>query len=47
MQLKPSGQKRSLTRRVLTRWNSDLACLASHVELETPVKQLTSDAATN
>ena len=43
-QKKLSGQKRSLTRRVPTRWNSDLACLASHVELETPVKQLTSDS---
>jgi hypothetical protein len=43
VQPKPSGQKRTLTRHVPTRWNSDLACLASHVELETPVKQLTSD----
>jgi hypothetical protein len=34
----------ALTRHVATRWNSDFACLASHVELETPVKQLTSDS---
>jgi hypothetical protein len=38
------GQKRTLTRRVPTRWNSDLACLAAHVAFETPVKQLTSDS---
>lgn len=43
-QPKLAGQKRALTRRVATRWNSDFACLASHVELETPVKQLTSDS---
>lgn len=38
------GQKRTLTRRVPTRWNSDLACLAAHIAFETPVKQLTSDS---
>ena len=38
------GQKRTLTRRVPTRWNSDLACLAAHIVFETPVKQLTSDS---
>lgn len=38
-----SGQKVALDRRVPTRWNSDLACLAAHVKFETPVKQLTSD----
>lgn len=38
------GQKRTLTRRVPTRWNSDLACLAAHIYFETPVKQLTSDS---
>ncbi|KAF8151169.1 hypothetical protein K438DRAFT_1623955, partial [Mycena galopus ATCC 62051] len=37
------GQKVALDRRVPTRWNSDLACLAAHVAFETPVKQLTSD----
>lgn len=41
-QIDHSGQQRSLTRRVPTRWNSDLACLASHIEFETPVRQLTS-----
>lgn len=41
-QIDHSGQQRSLIRRVPTRWNSDLACLASHIEFETPVKQLTS-----
>lgn len=39
-----SGQKRTLTRRVPTRWNSDLACLSAHIAFETPVKQLTSDS---
>ncbi|KAK2459734.1 hypothetical protein APHAL10511_008249, partial [Amanita phalloides] len=43
-QPKLSGQKWTLTCHVLTCWNSDFACLASHVELETPVKQLTSDS---
>ncbi|KAJ7019651.1 hypothetical protein C8F04DRAFT_975384 [Mycena alexandri] len=38
-----SGQKVALDRRVPTRWNSDLACLASHVHFERPVKQLTQD----
>ncbi|KAJ6547933.1 hypothetical protein DFH09DRAFT_926647 [Mycena vulgaris] len=38
-----SGQKVSLDRRVPTRWNSDLACLAAHVLFKTPVKQLASD----
>jgi hypothetical protein len=43
VQPKPSGQKQTLMHHVPTRWNSDLACLASHVELETPIKQLMSD----
>ncbi|KAJ6555813.1 hypothetical protein B0H19DRAFT_862980, partial [Mycena capillaripes] len=38
-----AGQKVALDRRVPTRWNSDLACLAAHVQFEIPVKQLTSD----
>ncbi|KAJ6619310.1 hypothetical protein B0H10DRAFT_1793912 [Mycena sp. CBHHK59/15] len=37
-----NGQKVTLDRRVPTRWNSDLTCLAAHVHFETPVKQLTS-----
>ena len=41
-QIDHSGQQRSLSRRVPTRWNSDLACLAAHIEFATPVKQLTS-----
>lgn len=41
-QIDHSGQKTSLTRRVPTRWNSDLACLAAHIEFETPFRQLTS-----
>lgn len=39
-----TGQKKSLDRRVPTRWNADFACLAAHVHFETPVKQLTSDS---
>ncbi|KAK6992134.1 ribonuclease H-like domain-containing protein, partial [Favolaschia claudopus] len=35
--------KVALDRRVPTRWNSDLVCLAAHIQFETPVKQLTSD----
>ncbi|KAF8960348.1 hypothetical protein BDZ97DRAFT_1905934 [Flammula alnicola] len=46
-QVDHSGQQRSLTRRVPTRWNSDLACLAAHIAFETPVKQLTSDSSNN
>ncbi|KAJ7723017.1 hypothetical protein DFH07DRAFT_932289 [Mycena maculata] len=38
-----SGQKAALDRRVPTRWNSDLVCLASHVHFDRPVKQLTQD----
>ncbi|KAJ7719489.1 hypothetical protein B0H16DRAFT_1336582, partial [Mycena metata] len=38
-----SGQKVALDRRVPIRWNSDLACLASHVHFSCPVKQLTQD----
>ncbi|KAJ6600177.1 hypothetical protein B0H10DRAFT_1824761, partial [Mycena sp. CBHHK59/15] len=38
-----SGQKIALDRRVPTGWNSDLACLAAHVQFERPVKQLTQD----
>jgi hypothetical protein len=37
------GQKSALTRRVPTRWNSDFACLSSHVYFESPVKALTGD----
>jgi hypothetical protein len=36
-----TGQKVALDRRVPTRWNSDLACLAAHNKFETPVKQMT------
>ncbi|KAJ7060829.1 hypothetical protein C8F01DRAFT_988053, partial [Mycena amicta] len=36
-----AGQKVALDRRVPTRWNSDLACLAAHNKFETPVKQMT------
>ncbi|KAI0045690.1 hypothetical protein FA95DRAFT_1543462 [Auriscalpium vulgare] len=35
--------QRRLARRVPTRWNSDLACLKSHVELRKAVEQLTGD----
>src|SRR5882762_943979 len=38
-----TGQKSALTRRVPTRWNSDFACLSSHVYFESPVKALTGD----
>ncbi|KAJ7841983.1 hypothetical protein B0H13DRAFT_1648942 [Mycena leptocephala] len=41
-----AGQKVALDRRVPTRWNSDLACLAAHVQFEIPVKQLTCDGLT-
>ncbi|GBE85812.1 Putative AC transposase OS=Zea mays PE=2 SV=2 [Sparassis crispa] len=38
-----SGTKKALDRRMVTRWNSDFACLAAHIYFEIPVKQLTSD----
>ncbi|KAJ6632313.1 hypothetical protein B0H10DRAFT_2251506, partial [Mycena sp. CBHHK59/15] len=41
-----AGQKVALDRRVPTRWNSDLACLAAHVQFEIPVKELMSDGLT-
>lgn len=34
----------TLQRRVATRWNSNLICLRSHVELRTAVEQLTAVA---
>ncbi|EIN05207.1 hypothetical protein PUNSTDRAFT_74871 [Punctularia strigosozonata HHB-11173 SS5] len=37
------GQKRTLDRRVATRWNSELACLSAHIHFKKQVKQLTND----
>ena len=36
------GDKKTLDRRVATRWNSDLACLEAHIYFKIPVKQLTT-----
>ncbi|KAI0041493.1 hypothetical protein FA95DRAFT_1641654, partial [Auriscalpium vulgare] len=36
-------QKRRLDRRVPTRWNSDYACLAAHVQFKSEVRQLTTE----
>lgn len=35
------GSRRALERRVATRWNSDLACLESHLHFRKEVEQLT------
>ncbi|KAF8960256.1 hypothetical protein BDZ97DRAFT_1666176, partial [Flammula alnicola] len=40
--LELKGDQRALTRRVPTRWNSDLACLMSHFHFKEIVEQLTS-----
>lgn len=40
-----STDKRSLDRRVPTRWNSDLACFDAHIVLRIAVEQLTAPAA--
>lgn len=39
-----AGEERTLTRPVVTRWSSNLACLAALIALETPAKGLTSDS---
>jgi hypothetical protein len=39
------GGKRTLDRRVSTRWNSDLACLDAHVHFRPVVEQLTAASA--
>jgi hypothetical protein len=36
------GSKRTLDRRVPTRWNSDLACLKAHVHFKSVVQALTA-----
>jgi hypothetical protein len=38
------GDKTALDRRVPTRWNSDLACLDTHLYFRSPVEQLTGAA---
>jgi len=37
-----AGSWRTLTRRVPTRWNSDLACLLSHMYFKDVIQQLTA-----
>ncbi|KAG1821484.1 hypothetical protein EV424DRAFT_1272293, partial [Suillus variegatus] len=39
------SQKRTLDRRVATRWNSDFACLKTHVSFEKAIKLFTSQEA--
>lgn len=39
------SNKRTLDRRVPTRWNSDLACLDAHVHFKDIIQQLTGVAA--
>ena len=38
-----NNQKKMLDRHVPTHWNSDLACLATHIEFEEPIRHLTND----
>lgn len=35
-----AGDRRTLTRRVATRWNSDLACLSAHIHFKDAVQEL-------
>lgn len=41
------GNKRTLVRRVPTRWNSDLNCLLSHIHFREIVEQLTATPSLN
>jgi hypothetical protein len=43
----PESSKKHLDRRVPTRWNSDLTCLAAHVYFAEPVQLLTNDPKMN
>lgn len=40
----PGSSKKTLDRRVPTRWNSDFTCLQAHVHFAEAVRNLTNDA---
>lgn len=41
------GTRRTLTRRVPTRWNSDLQCILSHLYFKEVIEQLTATPSLN